>query len=70
MALAYDELTSAIKQRLRSDGYAPRVAKDTALTVTALLERGSMLSQAQQRTAAFRLSVKQAALLCRLEARD
>jgi hypothetical protein len=50
---------------LRSEGHAPRAAKDTALTVTALLEGGSMLSQAQQSTAAFRLSVKQAALLCR-----
>ena len=65
VARAYDQLTSAIEQRLRSEGHAPRAAKDTALTVTALLEGGSMLSQAQQSTTAFRLSVKQAALLCR-----
>jgi TetR/AcrR family transcriptional regulator, lmrAB and yxaGH operons repressor len=65
VARAYDALTSAIEQRLRGEGHAPRAAKDTALTVTALLEGGSMLSQAQQSTAAFRLSVKQAALLCR-----
>jgi TetR/AcrR family transcriptional regulator, lmrAB and yxaGH operons repressor len=65
VARAYDVLTSAIEQRLRSEGHAPRAAKDTALTVTALLEGGSMLSQAQQSTAAFRLSVKLAALLCR-----
>ena len=65
VARAYDELTSAIELQLRSDGHAPRAAKDTALTVTALLEGGSMLSQAQQNTVAFRLSVKQAALLCR-----
>ena len=66
VARAYDELTSAIELRLRSEGHALRTAKDTALTVTALLEGGSMLSQAQQSTAAFRLSVKQAALLCRV----
>ena len=65
VARAYDALTAAIEQRLRSDGYAPRAARDAALTVTALLEGGSMLSQAQQSTVAFRLSVKQAALLCR-----
>ena len=65
VARAYDELTSAIELQLRSDGHAPRAAKDTALTVTALLEGGSMLSQAQQNTVAFQLSVKQAALLCR-----
>ncbi len=65
VARAYDVLTSAIEQRLRNEGHAPRAAKDTALTVTALLEGGSMLSQAQQSTAAFRLSVKQAARLCR-----
>jgi TetR/AcrR family transcriptional regulator, lmrAB and yxaGH operons repressor len=65
VARAYDVLTAAIEQRLRSDGHTPRAAKDTALTVTALLEGGSMLSQAQQSTAAFRLSVKQAARLCR-----
>jgi TetR/AcrR family transcriptional regulator, lmrAB and yxaGH operons repressor len=65
VASAYETLTSAIEQRLRNEGHAPRAAKDTALTVTALLEGGSMLSQAQQSTAAFRLSVKQAAVLCR-----
>ena len=70
VARAYDQLTSAIEQRLRSEGHAPRAAKDTALTVTALLEGGSMLSQAQQSTLAFRLSVKQAARLCRAAARD
>lgn len=65
VARAYDALTATIEQRLKSEGHAPRAAKDTALTVTALLEGGSMLSQAQQSTTAFRLSVKQAALLCR-----
>lgn len=65
VARAYDQLASAIELRLRSEGHAPRTAKNTALTVTALLEGGSMLSQAQQSTTAFRLSVKQAALLCR-----
>jgi TetR/AcrR family transcriptional repressor of lmrAB and yxaGH operons len=65
VASAYDELTSAIEQRLKKEGHAPRAAKDTALTVTALLEGGSMLAQAQQKSTAFRLSVKQAALLCR-----
>lgn len=65
VARAYDVLTSAIEQRLRNEGHAPRAAKDTALTVTALLEGGSMLSQAQQNTNAFRLGVRQAALLCR-----
>jgi TetR/AcrR family transcriptional regulator, lmrAB and yxaGH operons repressor len=65
VARAYDALTATIEQRLKSEGHAPRAAKDSALTVTALLEGGSMLSQAQQSTTAFRLSVKQAALLCR-----
>ena len=65
VARAYEALASAIEQRLRSEGHAPRAAKDTALTVTVLLEGGSMLSQAQQSTAAFQLSVKHAALLCR-----
>lgn len=65
VARAYEALALAIEQRLRGEGHAPRAAKDTALTVTALLEGGSMLSQAQQSTAAFQLSVKQAALLCR-----
>ena len=65
VARAYEALASAIEQRLRSEGHAPRAAKDTALTVTVLLEGGSMLSQVQQSTAAFQLSVKQAALLCR-----
>ncbi len=65
VARAYEALASAIEQRLRSEGHAPRAAKDTALTVTVLLEGGSLLSQAQQSTAAFQLSVKQAALLCR-----
>jgi TetR/AcrR family transcriptional regulator, lmrAB and yxaGH operons repressor len=68
VARAYDALTAAIEQRLRGEGRAPRAAKDTALTVTALLEGGSMLAQAQQSTAAFRLSVKQAARLCRAAA--
>jgi TetR/AcrR family transcriptional regulator, lmrAB and yxaGH operons repressor len=63
---AYDDLAAAIQARLQADGVALRTAKDTALMVTALLEGGSLLSQAQQNSAAFRLSVKQAAALCKV----
>jgi TetR/AcrR family transcriptional regulator, lmrAB and yxaGH operons repressor len=48
------------------EGLVPRAAQDKALMVTALLEGGSLLSQAQQNSAAFRLSYKQAAVLCKL----
>jgi TetR/AcrR family transcriptional regulator, lmrAB and yxaGH operons repressor len=66
VAKAYEDLVTAIAARLQLDGLAPRTAQDKALMVTALLEGGSLLSQAQQNSAAFRLSYKQAAVLCKL----
>ena len=66
VATAYEGLVAAIAARLQQDGLAPRAAQDKALMVTALLEGGSLLSQAQQNSAAFRLSYKQAAALCKL----
>ncbi len=66
VAKAYEGLVAAIATRLQLDGLAPRAAQDKALMVTALLEGGSLLSQAQQNSAAFRLSYKQAAALCKL----
>jgi hypothetical protein len=44
-----------------------RTAQDTAWTITALLEGGSLLSQAQQNADVFRLTVKQAVRLCKPE---
>jgi TetR/AcrR family transcriptional regulator, lmrAB and yxaGH operons repressor len=67
LAQAYQALSDAIAQRLQADGLAPKAAKDKALLVTALLEGGSLLSQAQQNTVAFRLTVKQAASLCKAD---
>jgi TetR/AcrR family transcriptional regulator, lmrAB and yxaGH operons repressor len=64
VAKAYESLVAAIAARLQQDGLVARVAQDKALMVTALLEGGSLLSQAQQNSAAFRLSYKQAAALC------
>jgi TetR/AcrR family transcriptional regulator, lmrAB and yxaGH operons repressor len=66
VALAYEALVAAIAERLQRDGLPAKAAQDKALMVTALLEGGSMLSQAQQNSAAFRLSYKQAAALCAL----
>ena len=66
VAKAYEGLVAAIATRLQLDGLAPRAAQDKALMVTALLEGGSLLSQAQQNSAAFRLSCKQAAALCKI----
>jgi TetR/AcrR family transcriptional regulator, lmrAB and yxaGH operons repressor len=66
VAKAYEGLVAEIAARLQQDGMAPRAAQDKALMVTALLEGGSLLSQAQQNSAAFRLSYKQAAVLCKL----
>jgi TetR/AcrR family transcriptional regulator, lmrAB and yxaGH operons repressor len=62
---AYDELTAAIQARLVRDGIGPRAAKDKALLVTALMEGGLLLSQAQSDSTAFRLALKHAAAVCR-----
>ncbi len=62
---AYSRMLQALQQRLVADGFAPENAKNLAITVTALLEGGSLLSQAQQDSAAFRLAFQQAAALCR-----
>ncbi len=65
MATAYEGLVTAIAARLQRDGLAQRAAQEKAQVVTALLEGGSLLSQAQQNSAAFRLSYKQAAVFCK-----
>jgi TetR/AcrR family transcriptional regulator, lmrAB and yxaGH operons repressor len=66
VALAYEALVATIAERLQRDGLPAKAAQDKALMVTALLEGGSLLSQAQQNSAAFKLSYKQAAALCAL----
>jgi TetR/AcrR family transcriptional regulator, lmrAB and yxaGH operons repressor len=66
VAKAYESMVAAIATRLQLEGLAPEAAHDKALMVTALLEGGSLLSQAQQNSTAFRLSYKQAAILCKL----
>lgn len=65
VASAYDALTAAIEALLLRDGVPSRDAKDKALMVTALLEGGSLLSQAHSDSRAFKLALKQAALVCR-----
>jgi hypothetical protein len=67
---AYNQLSAVVQQRLQADGLTVRAAKDLALIVTALLEGGSLLSQAQQNSSAFRLSVKQASALCKTARAD
>jgi TetR/AcrR family transcriptional regulator, lmrAB and yxaGH operons repressor len=62
---AYAQLIQALQSRLLADGFSTRAAKEIALTVTALLEGGSLLSQAHQDSAVFKLSCKQAAALCK-----
>ncbi len=62
---AYAQLIQALQSRLLADGFSTRAAKEVALTVTALLEGGSLLSQAHQDSAVFKLSCKQAAALCK-----
>ena len=61
---AYAELTAALKVLLMRDGLTARAAKDKALLVTALMEGGLLLSQAQLDSSAFKLALKQAAVIC------
>ena len=61
---AYGELTAAIELLLVRDGLSAKAAKDKALLVTALIEGGLLLSQAQSNSAAFKLALKQAAAIC------
>ena len=62
---AYSELTAAIEALLLRDGLTARAAKEKALLVTALMEGGLLLSQAQSDSTAFKLALKQAAAICR-----
>ena len=64
---AYESMIGALQMRLQADGFSPRAAQDTALMVLAMLEGGSLVAQAQQSMNAFRLSVKHAALLCKID---
>ena len=66
VTLAYGELTAAIKELLLRDGLTIRLAKDKAILIVALLEGGLLLSQAQSDSTAFKLSLKQAVLICRI----
>ena len=66
VTLAYGELTAAIEALLLRDGWTARSAKDKALLVTALMEGGLLLSQAQSDSTAFKLALKQAASICRV----
>ena len=61
---AYGELTAALEVLLMRDGLTARAAKDKALLVTALMEGGLLLSQAQLDSSAFKLALKQAAVIC------
>lgn len=61
---AYGELTAALEVLLMRDGLTARAAKDKALLVTALMEGGLLLSQAQSDSSAFKLALKQAAGIC------
>jgi TetR/AcrR family transcriptional regulator, lmrAB and yxaGH operons repressor len=64
VAQAYGRMLEALQQRLMADGLARAAAADLAKIVIALLEGGSMLSQAQRDVSALRLSIAQAARLC------
>ena len=66
VTLAYGELTAAIEALLLRDGWTTRSAKDKALLVTALMEGGLLLSQAQSDSTAFKLALKQAASICHI----
>ena len=66
VTLAYGELTAAIKELLLRDGLTIRLAKDKAILIVALVEGGLLLSQAQSDSTAFKLSLKQAVLICRI----
>jgi TetR/AcrR family transcriptional regulator, lmrAB and yxaGH operons repressor len=66
VAQAYESMIELIASKLNNDGLNKRNANERATLIVSLLEGGALLSQAQQSTDAFKLSVKQAALLCRL----
>ena len=70
VTLAYGELAAAIQALLRRDGLTARVAKDKALLVTALIEGGLLLSQAQSDSMAFKLALKQAVAICTVSPHD
>ena len=61
---AYGDLTAALQALLVRDGLTARSAKDKALLVTALMEGGLLLSQAQSDSTAFKLALKEAARIC------
>lgn len=67
---AYAELTAALEVLLLRDGFTARAAKDKSLLVTALMEGGLLLSQAQSDSSAFKLALKQAASICHVSRDD
>ena len=64
VAAAYAQMVQTLATRLEQEGFSARAAKDNAQLAVALLEGGSLLAQAQQDAAVFRLAVKQAAQIC------
>ena len=63
---AYAQMVDTLQTRLVADGCPTRTAQERATVILALLEGGALLSQAQQSPVAFRLSLKQAALLAKV----
>lgn len=66
VAAAYAQMVDALQARMIRDGMSARLAVEKAQVAVAMLEGGSMLAQAQQDSAVFRLAVKQAAQICRV----
>ena len=65
-----DTYKNGVAALLRRDGLTARVAKDKALLVTALMEGGLLLSQAQSDAMAFKLALKQAVAICTVSPHD
>ncbi len=68
VASAYAQLADAFAKKLLEEGFSKRQADDTAQSVVMLLEGGAVLAQARQSSAPFKLAVKQAQRLCKLQA--
>jgi len=68
VADAYGQMLASLQSRMERDGMPARLAAERAQLVVAMLEGGSLLAQARQDAALFRAAVKQAALLCAVDA--
>jgi TetR/AcrR family transcriptional regulator, lmrAB and yxaGH operons repressor len=67
VSAAYASMAAMLVTHLKRDGFSARLASERAQVIVALVEGGSLLSQAHQDAAPFRLAIKQAATLCRLD---